>query len=235
MVKYENSKKVNLWEQFLKQSYGMKDEIDKGCSECDELDAPLKWSLIPTRDEIAIYAKLYKSFVKLNTKTQEYFDDEYNNILKGKRVLGVLCRGTDYTANRPAGHPVQPEIKDVIEFVKSKILDLNCKYIYLATEEKKIFEEFEKAFPNQILVNKRNYFDQFYTLQNQSGEDTRISWVHFDRENDDYYKSLEYFSSVNLLSKCNALIAGNCGGSRTALYLNDNKYEYWHLFDLGVY
>lgn len=59
--------------------------------------------------------------------------------------------------------------------------------------------------------------------------------MHFERENDSYYKSLEYFSSVLLLSKCQGLIAGNCGGSRAAMYMNDGKYEFSYLFDLGLY
>lgn len=235
IIQFENSQKINLWEQFLEQPYTLQKKETTKEYECEELDAALNWPINPKKEEIKDYAKLYKSFVKLNQKTKEYFDNEYNNIIKDKRVLGVLCRGTDYTANKPKGHPVQPPIKDVISLVEKKLLDLKCEWIYLATEEKKIAEQFERAFPKKILINKRKYFDEFHEIRNKQGEEARISWVHFDRENDNYYKSLEYFSSINLLSKCTALIAGNCGGSRTALYLNDNKYEYSYLFDLGIY
>jgi hypothetical protein len=38
---------------------------------------------------------------------------------KGK-ILGVKTRGTDFTALKPAGHPIQPNINDVINFVKTK-------------------------------------------------------------------------------------------------------------------
>lgn len=235
IVQFKNSENTNLWEQFLEQPCGLQYNNELASLECDELDANLHWPLYPTRNEISIYAKLYHSFVKPNKQTQKYFDNEYETIIKGKRVLGVLCRGTDYTANKPKGHPVQPPVDDVIALVKLKMVELDCQWIYLATEERAILEQFEKSFPQQILVNKRNYFDEFYEIKKREGENARISWVHFGREKDSYYKSLEYFSSVNLLSKCTALIAGNCGGSRTALYLNNNKYEYWHLFDLGVY
>ena len=233
IIQFENSEKINLWEQFLEQPYTLQKNVKE--YECDERDAHLNWPLNPSKDQISKYAKLYKFFVKLNQKTKEYFDNEYKEIIEGKRVLGVLCRGTDYTANKPKGHPIQPDIDDVIVLVKKKMVDLKCEWIYLATEEKEIADKFEKEFPNQILVNKRKYFDEFHSIRNNQGENARISWVHFDRENDNYYKSLEYFSSINLLSRCTALIAGNCGGSRTALYLNDNHYEYSYLFDLGVY
>lgn len=236
IVQFENSEKINLWQQFLDQPYLHERNLSIAESiECDELDASLSWPLYPTRDEISKYAKLYNAFVRPNKQTQDYFDNEYKTIIEGKRVLGVLCRGTDYTANKPSGHPVQPSVSDVIALVKLKMIELDCKWIYLATEEHGILEQFESAFPEQILVNKRKYFDEFYKIRKEKGENARISWVSFDREKDSYYKSLEYFSSINILSKCTALIAGNCGGSRTALYLNNNKYEYWYLFDLGIY
>ena len=235
IIEFKNSDNINLWEQFLEQPCGPEGSKELDEIECDELDAYLHWPLCPTSDEISRYARLYNLFVKPNRQTQKYFDNEYETIIKGKRVLGVLCRGTDYTSNKPSGHPVQPSVNDVISLVKLKMTELDCNWIYLATEERSIFEQFEKAFPHQILVNKRKYYDEFYEIKKREGENARISWGHFGRERDSYYKSLEYFSSVNLLSKCTALIAGNCGGSRTALYLNNNEYEYWHLFDLGVY
>ncbi|MDR0507244.1 MAG: hypothetical protein LBH32_10600 [Dysgonamonadaceae bacterium] len=49
------------------------------------------------------------------------------------------------------------------------------------------------------------------------------------------FAGISYLSSICLLSRCNALIAGNCGGSAAALYINNFKYEYWHLFNLGLY
>lgn len=36
--------------------------------------------------------------------------------------------------------------------------------IYLATEERKIRDAFEKAFPDKILENKRVYYDDIYDL-----------------------------------------------------------------------
>ena len=105
----------------------------------------------------------------------------------------------------------------------------------MATEEEKIYQMFEEAFPGQIIINKRQYYDEFYEIKNKFGDEARISWVHNDRENDNYYKSLEYLSSVFLLSKCNALIGGSCGGTQAAIYMNGNQYEYKYLFDLGLY
>lgn len=232
-----NSDGVDLWNQFLKQPYEEYQVDSENIDNiCDLKQAPFYFPNFPNRDDIHLYSPIFQYFVNINKKTLKYFDLEYQNILKRKgRVIGVLCRGTDYTANKPKGHPIQPEIEDVIELVKEKMKEYKCQYIYLATDEKKIKEQFEDSFSGKIIENKRKYYDQFYKIKDENGSKTRISWVHFERDNDNYYKSLEYFSSINLLSKCNLLIAGNCGGSRMALYLNNEKYEYYHLFNLGEY
>ena len=59
--------------------------------------------------------------------------------------------------------------------------------------------------------------------------------MHFERENDEYLKGLEYLSSLYIVSQCKALIAGNCGGSQMAVFVNGGRHEYEHVFDLGMY
>ena len=54
-------------------------------------------------------------------------------------------------------------------------------------------------------------------------------------KNESYIKGLEYLSSMVILSRCKGLIGGNCGGSKLALMLSNLDYEYWHLWDLGLY
>ena len=155
------------------------------------------------------------------------------SVFEGKRkVLGVICRGTDYLALKPSGHPVQPEIKDVIAYCKKYMEKNKYDAIYLATEERKTRDLFKKEFPGKILENKRRYYDDIYD------KDSSISYikdVHFERENDNYWSGLEYLSSIILLSRCDALVGGNCGGTLGAIFFNDEKYEFTHVFDLGLY
>jgi hypothetical protein len=182
-------------------------------------------------ENLKLWQKIYADFAILNSKTQEYVDNEYTTLLNGKKVLGVLVRGTDYIQKKPYGHPIQPPVEDIIALSKQKMADLGLDYIYLATEEYRIVEQFEKVFPGKIIVNNRVYYDKLY----YSNKFDEIYQVQFDRENDIYLKGLEYLSSIWLLSRCDALIGGNCGGSSSALYLNNGKYIYWHLFNLGLY
>lgn len=129
---------------------------------------------------------------------------------------------------------MQPSIDEVVSLCRDKMTEYGFKRIYLATEEKDFFSRFESEFPGKVITNQRQYFDSFYNLDN-SKKQARISQVHFARDNDSYLKSLEYLSSLNILSKCAGLIAGSTGGSRFALIMNNNQYEYAHLFNKGLY
>lgn len=183
-------------------------------------------------DELKMWCKVYNDFVIFNPNTKAYIEKEYQDLIfPRKRILGVLCRGTDYVKTKPDHHPIQPSVEELMEASRDKMRELTLEYIYLATEEKRIVDQFEKEFPGHVIVNKRSYYDEIYYNNNLS----EIYQVNFDRKDDIYLKGLEYLSSIYLLSRCNALVAGNCGGSCAALYMNNMKYEDWKLFDLGLY
>ena len=146
-------------------------------------------------------------------------------------ALGVICRGTDYIKLKPQGHPVQPTVEQVIERARVLMEQYQLERIYLATEELAIYEKFEKAFPGLVIVNKRQYYDGIFNANNMS----YIYEVQFNRDNDIYLKGLEYLSSLQLLSKCDVLLGGNCGGACAALYMNNMRYEHVELFRLGMY
>lgn len=176
------------------------------------------------------YLKLYKKYIHFTPQVQRYLTEEHENILKNKgKILGIIARGTDYVQLKPSLHPIQPSIEDLILEAK-KLKNSNFwEYIYLATEEKAIVERFEEEFPEQILTNKRMYYDGDYSNK-------YLCEVKKERENDEYLRNLEYLSSMNLLANCHMLIGGMCGGSLAVLIMRGDKpYEYLHLFDLGDY
>ena len=113
---------------------------------------------------IRLWGNLYANFVHLNDTTKQYIETEYQTLFSGKRrVLGVICRGTDYITLHPPGHPVQPSVDDVILHCKKLLNTHTYDAIYLATEEKQIRDTFCQAFPNMILENKRRYYDDIYS------------------------------------------------------------------------
>ena len=233
VVKFVSPEGINLWEQFLEQPVEVLNTND--LIVCDVSIPKISIPMNPNKSDIDLYHRIYRRFVRLNDSTREYIQRECDEILKGKRVVGCLCRGTDYVLTKPKDHPIQPRVNDVIAKLKEFMLIYNCEYIYLATEEQRIAELFIEVFPGRVLVNKRKYYDSYYDLAENYGADARISWVHNNRDADNYYKSLEYFSSIHILSRCQGLIGGGCGGTQAALILNGNNYEFTFIFDLGKY
>lgn len=196
-----------------------------------------KWNGLFIENELDIKAwyKIYREFYRLNSRSAEYVDGEYRELLgsgKEKSVLGVLCRGTDYARLKPKGHFIQPEIETIIDEVKGLTGSGRFKYIYLASEDGSLADVIKKAFPGMVLENKRVYFDQAY----YDGEHNKLGDLYSEMSDSEIRKKdLSYISSINILSKCGGLVAGNCGGSQAAVCINGGKYDYCHVYNLGVY
>ena len=168
-------------------------------------------------------------FVKYNSDTQSYFEDE-NHLIENKRVVGCVLRSTDYIKLRPSEHPIQPSLEETFDKLHLVMAEYKIDYVYLATEDYLIADAFKKEFPNRVIENKRHYFNDNF----EKNALDRISQVHFERENDDYLK-MEYISSINIVSRCDCLVTGLNGGSEMAIYRNGNQYKYMYVFDKGVY
>lgn len=181
-------------------------------------------------DDFRIWQFLHKQFIVFNEDTKRYIDNELQQLPKG-RIIGTLLRGTDYTTLCPLGHPRQPDVKEVLKRVEKEFMDGNCEFVYVATEEKRLFDLVCDYFgSDKVLSNNRIYYDDaYYKMQN-----AYIGMIHFDRDNDNYLKGLEYLSSLTILSNCEGLIAGNSGGTLHALLMAEN-YRKIHIFNVGFY
>ena len=216
-----------VWKQFFEQPVESLKENERmediGLS--DEPSTLYTPTLIPYCKKVRkLWTRLIYDYCRLNENEKQYIENECRDVLgKGNRVLAVVCRGTDY---KTANMEKQPEVCDVIALAEKWMSKYNYDKIYLATEEEAIFDQFEKAFPGKILVNKRTYYDKAMKDQNVKW----IGQVKFDRENDDYLKGLEYLSSIIIVSRCKALMGGYCGASNMALLYNGEQYERYKIF-----
>ena len=223
------------WSTFFEQPFPISAKPDCVCDIEQGYYHP-KFDTPYQKLDLRLWCKAYNRLVRLNDETAEYVEHEYNKLFiddnnRKKKVLGVICRGTDYTKLKPQGHPVQPLPEQVIERAKALLEQYCLDYIYLATEELAIYEKFEKTFPGIVIVNERQYYDGIFNANNMN----YIYEVQFNRDNDIYLKGLEYLSSLQLLSRCDVLLGGNCGGACAALYMNNMQYEHVELFKLGFY
>ncbi|MCB8566646.1 O-fucosyltransferase family protein [Fusobacterium ulcerans] len=224
----------NVWEYYWEQSssYSL-EEIYQSQNIILSAEIPNQegiWNLKFLDNDIYI-KKLYEisKKVPLNNKTQKYVNKVYEEVIpKNKNILGVAMRGTDYTLLKPQGHPVQPEIEEMIKIVKEKILKWKIDYIYLTTEEENTLRIFKNEFKNKLLFVKRERYKSYDGKK-------YIPDVRFKRSNDKYLTGLEYLSEMYILSKCNSLIAASNSGVVAAVIMNGNQYENKYIINLGVY
>lgn len=231
----------NNWEMYFEQPYrNLKEVQEFPIEQTDHRIATLWGPMYDTpfnEYEYLLTCKLYRDWVIIKETVFNYIASEYKTLIHGRKVLGVLCRRTDFTTLKPAGHPIQPPVDTLIEDVREKEADLKCDYIYVASEEQSIVDRFQKEFPGHILTNKRHYLDKAYyeLCSSDKGKGRWIADIFKQNYEQNYDRGLEYLSSLVLLSSCKGLIAGNCGGSEAALYFNDNQYEYYKLYNIGLY
>ena len=88
--------------------------------------------------------------------------NQANNIIyllfkNSKNILGVLARGTDYIARRPKGHPIPPNITDIIHDVKKMDEKYNYDYIFFSTEDDNIRDKFINHFKTKVKQIKQKF------------------------------------------------------------------------------
>ena len=168
----------------------------------------------------------FHKYLRVNREIRKEAEMLYHTLFEGKKVLGVLCRGTDYKNNRPANHPVQPETDMVIRKAREIMEFYNCERLYLATEDEEIYEKFEAAFGERLRVTEAERYGN-------TGH-ANINDLIIEGKRDRYRKGKEYLINILLLSMCSCLVAGSVGGTYGALLMSDG-YEYEYVFDLGLY
>ena len=237
--------KDNSWEYFFEQPCGYTlDDIDSNSEVIisNNIRFPannnykittkiLPISKIETTNISSISLKQrYQTLFKFNPSTKQYVKEAYSKIIKDDtNVLGVLCRGTDYTIRRSFGEPIQPTAKQVIkkvhEFLKKHP---EITKIYLATEDNSIYEIFKNEFGERLIDN--NQYRYSYSRE----EKPFLCDIKTERPNHNYQLALEYLSSLYILSKCKYFVGGRCAGSLIA-WIMQNSWQDMYIWKLGYY
>ena len=142
------------------------------------------------------------------------------------RIVGVKCRGTDYLRAKPAGHPRQPSVDEIIYKTEEVMRDKQCNKIFLATEDETIYAAFTAHFKDAVVTNKTEY------VHYEKGPIGQV--VYREDTKEKYLEGLEYLSQIIILSRCNCFVAGLTSGTVGAMLLTKG-YEYSYIFDLGLY
>ena len=98
---------------------------------------------------------LFERYMPLNKYVLDFAEKEYfKKILPnihGEKIAGILLRGTDYIALRPAEHPVQPEVEYSIMTIRNLMSQWGFSRFLLVTEDTNIFDKVSNAFPEQVI------------------------------------------------------------------------------------
>lgn len=227
---------VNAWENYFQQPSLYKVEeaykgkrviisyADKTIGRPDDSMLFLNW-----KHKIKMWNRIFRQYMQYNCETARYITNQCHALFgtDKKRILGVLCRGTDYIHLKPIGHSVQPPIKNVIEKAEKTMKNYQCDYIFLATEDAMIVEEFAQKFGDRLIKSP--------SVTYRDTEQKSLAEIHHERSNDTYLRGLEYLATLELLSRCNCIIAGRTYGLPVVLIMNGCKFEYTYFWDLGKY
>lgn len=230
--------KINAWELFFEQPDRVKlDDIHWNSKKiysdgADCVKEPffswkeLDWLYDDTMFDY--YLKEYKRNIRINDNVKRCLVEKKEKLQFGKyKVLGILCRGTDYILNRPKGHPIQPPVQMVIDKTKKVLEEQGCEKIFLATEDKEISELFYKEFADKMIINDNEL------LETQKGE--QISDVIQKRKVNRYEFGKNYLLNILLLSECNYFISGAVSATAFVYLQNEKKFEYSYIWQLGYY
>lgn len=226
--------KINSWEYYFEQPFGysLKDIknskniiISNGLIISDRPRGTQE-SYEDVNGILSDWRELAHKYIRIKDNIKAIISIERNKIItKEDKVLGIICRGTDYIKQKPKGHWIQPTPEMVIDLSKDVIKNYRCNKIFLATEDKYIYERISSAFGNIVVTNDKAW------IEYNGGW---INTYNTNRANDEYLKGLEYLTTIAILSSCDCLIGGRVGGTTGALLLGD-KFEYTYFFNLGCY
>ncbi len=222
----------NCWENYFEQTADVDiDEVYRSKSVIMG-SGEFSPSLAETEDEseLMISHAIVEKYIEPKKLVRDICDKKYTYLgMENKRILGVKCRGTDFVQTKPSKHQIVPNAYQTLSVIEQKEAEWGgYDRIFVATEDKKIYEELKEKFGDRMISNDENLID-----------DVQGKWLNEMFRGEQLKGSkcarmTEYLVSILLLSRCDALIAPVIGGTLGAMRLKGH-YEHVYLFHLGAY
>lgn len=176
-----------------------------------------------------MYSTIFSS-ISFSDEVLKRVEKEMGN-LDFSNVIGLYLRGTDYTNLKPSGHPVQPSVKQAEEVVDMYIEKYHPKFLFLVTEDGKIYEEIKQRYGD---LCRTVSFDKY--VYNYDGK----QFLSHDKSimelcESPYERGMNYLTKIVMLSRCGYIIGGNTNGMWAACAFSGGKCKDYYIFDLGTY
>ena len=225
----------NVWEIFFKQPQGVSLEDIKrsrNIIHSRNVTTWLGYSIFPSIlekknvQQLKRLRLLYKEYIVPSNRLNKVIEEKYNQTIGEKRnVLGVLCRGSDYTQKKPSGHAVQPTFEQIKEKVDEYIGRYTVDYLFVATEDEEYMNKFKSVYGEKVLCVEQNRFGKLKV--------NYISELNM-AYNDLIEMNMNYYTSLYILSKCDYFISGMTAGTIGVAFMADGFKAYYY-FELGHY
>ena len=217
----------------LVEKYFALDLWDPEATEENTLVIPSALIINKTQYYTSLPATLEVSSIAPGFKAE--MDEYYDAVLGGKKVLGVLIRGTDYLSVGFGGARKMATVEQMVPKIRQWMADYGYQKVFLATEDSDILAEMKKEFGKDLIALAQERLSVKNLRQGQI-----ISEYEKEKNKEDYALKLEdttinYFYALYILSKCDAfLCSGQCNGWGNVLSLNKGKFERSYMFTVGI-
>lgn len=231
----DDYEKKNSWEQFFLQPGGFHlEDINRSKNIIKSSSLPFPKGVqigfdTPMDDAFhKEFSSLYAKYIQPTPEVEAYAQKKLVEVIGSKKnILGVLCRGTDYTDSKPSGHPIQPTAIQAVEKAKEVMVQNGYQYIFLATEDQRILNVFKDAFGDNLLFSGQKLYG------GMNGKKF-LSEFKVSDYSEKWRNTVDYFSTIYILSNCDGLLTGLTCGSICA-YLMSRGYSYTFFWNLGMY
>lgn len=153
---------------------------------------------------------------------REYADQ----VLGGKKALGVLLRGTDYVIANFANSYRPVDIDDCVRVIRERMERYGYDCIFLATEDQSFLERMLMEFPRRVIAvsQERHSVSDFKNAKYISDlEKSEHSGQDYEAMVED--TTVNYLYAMYMLSRCESLLANcMCNGVNFATSFNGGKY-----------
>ena len=187
------------------------------------------------KNEVIYWSEIFNEYIHYNRELKKTVEEEYKVYFEkihrlNKKILGVKLRGSDYVNNIPLGHPIQSTASEMATKVREIMQKKDISYLYLATEDSTIVEEFRRKFTKEELITRNNMLiwpnDENYLNSASEAANKKFG----EKES-----ILEYIKDTDLLSRTDALVTCGNSGSVMAIIMNGGRYEEVYFLDNGKF
>ena len=191
--------------------------------------SPKKTDLSFKKEDLLFMKALFDKYYVFSEDVNALFNEEMQRLSFKDKYLGIYARGTDYVVLKPAGHPRQPTVEQLMEKADELFANDSYQSAFFVSEDKKMFEAFKEHYQDKLKIAS---FDAFIDNYQKDGFISKkyISQLGKDKKT----IGLNYIVKLLILGSADYVICGKtCGSWAALLFAKDIDNTY--VFNLGNY